>query len=79
MVQTDSIPAADGQLATSVHGADLSLQDVHQNGKRRAIHAVYDRFTYIPPRCRYDPQKPFKFSMGLNVLFGKTDSRSSRL
>ena len=33
--------------------------------------AVYDRLAYVPPRCRYDPEKPFQFNLGLNILFGK--------
>lgn len=32
---------------------------------------VYDCVSYVPPRCRYDAEKPFKFSLGLNLLFGK--------
>ena len=31
--------------------------------------------SYVPPRCRYNPDKPFLFSMSLNLLFGEcTDS-----
>jgi hypothetical protein len=33
---------------------------------------VYDKLSYVPPRCRYNPDKPFEFSMGLNILFGKS-------
>ena len=31
---------------------------------------IYSTLSYTPPRCRYDPDKPFEFSMGLNILFG---------
>ena len=31
---------------------------------------LYGRLKYVPPRCRYDPDQPFEFSMGLNLLFG---------
>ena len=31
---------------------------------------IYDVLSYTPRRCRYDPEHPFEFSMGLNVLFG---------
>lgn len=27
-------------------------------------------FTWAPPRCRYDPENPFKFNLALNLLFG---------
>lgn len=30
---------------------------------------TYDILTYTPPRCRWDPEKPPQFSMGMNVLF----------
>ncbi|KAK3177529.1 hypothetical protein Dsin_032639 [Dipteronia sinensis] len=30
---------------------------------------AYSILSYTPARCRYDPASPFKFSMGLNVLF----------
>ncbi len=32
--------------------------------------SVYNIVTYTPKRCRYNPEKPFKFSMPLNLLFG---------
>lgn len=31
---------------------------------------LYEWLAYVPPWCRYDPKQPFKFSMGLNFLFG---------
>ena len=31
---------------------------------------LYQVINYTPKRCRYDPEKPFGFSMGLNLLFG---------
>ena len=30
---------------------------------------VYKIITYTPKRCRYDPDKPFEFSLPLNLLF----------
>ncbi|KAF2813868.1 putative major facilitator superfamily transporter, partial [Mytilinidion resinicola] len=30
---------------------------------------LYNIVTWTPPKCRWDPEKPPKFSMGLNVLF----------
>ncbi|KIW65881.1 hypothetical protein PV04_08097 [Phialophora macrospora] len=48
-------------------------ESVAQNGtpksKRTMIQKISGCLTYVPPRCRYDPEKPFEFSMGLNLLF----------
>lgn len=77
MAQTDKTTGANGQVATPAQNADRPSQDVHEKGKRTSIREVYDRFTYIPVRCRYDPQTPFEFSTGLNVLFGKIGGRVS--
>lgn len=57
------------------------IQTVYQDGqpksKRTIVQKLYACLTYVPPRCRYDPEKPFKFSMGLNLLFGKKSWHSS--
>jgi hypothetical protein len=31
---------------------------------------LYNRLGYVPPWCRYDPDHPEEFSLGLNILFG---------
>jgi hypothetical protein len=31
---------------------------------------VYGALAFVPARCRYDPNRPFEFSIGLNLLFG---------
>ena len=31
---------------------------------------IYTIITYTPKRCRYNPDKPFVFSLPLNLLFG---------
>ena len=49
---------------TSMHHGDLKP-------KGTVLQTLYGCLTYVPPRCRYDPDKPFEFSMGLNLLFGK--------
>ncbi|KAF2724578.1 MFS general substrate transporter [Polychaeton citri CBS 116435] len=38
--------------------------------QRKPWSVLYRIATYVPPRCRYDPNAPPKFSMALNVLFG---------
>ncbi len=50
---------------------DPASQDGDSKPKRTLWQKVYACLTYVPPRCRYDPDKPFQFSMGLNLLFGK--------
>ena len=34
------------------------------------LQRITNIITYTPKKCRYDPEKPFKFSLPLNVLFG---------
>ena len=34
------------------------------------LRRITNIITYTPKKCRYDPEKPFKFSLPLNVLFG---------
>ena len=48
---------------------DVAVHDKSAKEKTR-WQRIYDVLSYVPPRCRYDPEKPFKFSMGLNILFG---------
>jgi hypothetical protein len=31
---------------------------------------LYSFLAFVPSRCRYDPDQPFEFSIGLNLLFG---------
>lgn len=33
-------------------------------------HRIVEILTWCPPRCRWDPANPPKFSMALNLLFG---------
>ena len=49
--------------------SENNTKDLNSQGKGRLLR-LYDRLAYVPPRCRYDPEKPFQFSMGLNILFG---------
>ena len=48
----------------------LSSRSVHSSRKSYAtLQKIYNIVNYTPKRCRYDPDKPFKFSLPLNVLF----------
>jgi hypothetical protein len=50
---------------------ELASHDGHYKPTWTAVRKVFEFFSYVPQRCRYDPEKPFEFSMGLNVLFGR--------
>ena len=50
---------------------EIVSQNKAPKSKRTTVQKVYNYLTYVPQRCRYDPEKPFEFSMGLNVLFGR--------
>lgn len=41
-----------------------------QDAKRPLWRRVYDFVYWTPPNLRWNPERPPKFSMGLNVLFG---------
>ncbi|KAH9825535.1 Major Facilitator Superfamily [Teratosphaeria destructans] len=47
-------------------------QETPQSGKKRSSswRRTYDTLTWCPPNMRWDPHRPPKFSMALNVLFG---------
>ena len=50
--------------------SEPDLNTKNADSSKGRLRRVYDRLAYVPPRCRYDPENPFKFSMGLNILFG---------
>jgi hypothetical protein len=37
--------------------------------KRRYWTGLMDVISWTPPRCRWDPENPFKFGLPLNILF----------
>lgn len=50
--------------------SEVAVQDASATTPKGTLwQKIYDCVTYVPPRCRYDPEKPFQFSMGLNLLF----------
>ena len=59
------------QNAVNASEAQANTKDADSSdgGLRR----LYNRLAYVPPRCRYDPEKPFQFSMGMNILFGTSN------
>lgn len=61
--------------ATTTRDAHRQPDDAQRGGGARTRSGVYwkvyERLSYVPPRCRYDPDKPFEFNIGINILFGK--------
>ena len=49
---------------------DGEKADLYRFTKGATWSRLYGWLAYVPPWCRYDPKQPFKFSMGLNFLFG---------
>jgi hypothetical protein len=50
---------------------DANLEAKAASEKVSPWRALYSLVGYVPPWCRYDPEHPAKFSLGLNILFGK--------
>ena len=50
---------------------DANLETKAASEKISPWRALYNLVGYVPPWCRYDPKHPAKFSLGLNILFGK--------
>ena len=56
-------PASSSPLHPSPHISNPSTKPLSPWQK------IYNILTWAPPRCRWDPEAPPKFSMGLNILF----------
>lgn len=63
-----SVSSQDASKPIAVNSHDGGAED---GSSKPWIAVVYDRLAYVPPRCRYDPEKPFKFNIGINILFGE--------
>ena len=50
---------------------DANLETKAASEKVSLWRALYNLVGYVPPWRRYDPHHPAKFSLGLNILFGK--------
>jgi predicted MFS family arabinose efflux permease len=48
---------------------ESSITNFAQVHPRTRLQKIYNTLSYTPPQCRYDANKPFEFSMGLNILF----------
>ena len=68
MATSDSMTMEEVGLNNEVSSDESTKQ---KTISRSRFGRVCDTLAYVPPRCRYDPDKPFEFSMGLNILFGR--------
>lgn len=66
-VQSEDDAAGPRSTSTSSAESSKRFKNLRENG---ALRRIYEVVTYTPRRCRWDPEDPPKFSMGLNLLFG---------
>jgi hypothetical protein len=74
MAQSDADPAFSEEVISRSPTDDVVHIEKQPSSRRSTWQKVYDKLSYVPPRCRYNRDKPFEFSMGLNILFGESDS-----
>ncbi|KAF3178250.1 hypothetical protein TWF225_008004 [Orbilia oligospora] len=57
--------------STSGSGEELSTENAtgSTQGRRTVVGNILKVLSYVPRRCRYDPEKEFKFNLALNLLF----------
>ncbi|KAF3924941.1 hypothetical protein ABW21_db0209035 [Orbilia brochopaga] len=60
IIQAVELPAEDAEVEKTT-GSTRPL--------RRAFERVAAVVQYVPRRCRYDPEKEFRFNMAMNLLF----------
>ncbi len=68
--QTPSEGVSEKAAQSEPGPVELNDMDRYSHHPQARWRTVYNRLGYVPPRVRYDPDKPFQFSMGLNILFG---------
>lgn len=64
----------DSPQTSSINSITEQQQPQHSSKPRPAwlqtCHKIYDTLGYTPPKMRWDPDDPPKFSLALNILFG---------
>jgi hypothetical protein len=63
--------APHGSASTPPLSSDSHLDAKAASEKLPPWRALYNLVGYVPPWCRYNPDHPAQFSLGLNILFGK--------
>ncbi len=62
---------ATNQTSTSTSTPRSTHDDLGSEKKRKLSvwRKIYNTLNYVPPNCRWDPNKPPTFSMSMNILF----------
>ncbi|KAL9617796.1 MAG: hypothetical protein Q9160_007450 [Pyrenula sp. 1 TL-2023] len=55
--------------STKASQAESALEENKASAEASRWKRLYDRCTYTPKRCRYDPRAPVKLTTWLNILF----------
>lgn len=66
-----SLPYKDAQSHSQPDSIDNHSINHTTSTRKARWRVLYNRLGYVPQWCRYDPNKPFEFSMTLNILFGR--------
>ena len=66
----------DANESTSTRSGDQKAQ-LKRIVDHKFAQSCWDAVTWTPRRCRWNPEDPPKFSMGLNLLFGFVSELSS--
>ena len=63
--------ASSGEETKASEGSDtVSSHSIQSPQKKTKLwRRIFNIINYTPKRCRYNPDKPFEFSMALNLLF----------
>ncbi|KAK4997288.1 hypothetical protein LTR66_003263 [Elasticomyces elasticus] len=71
---TNGVPATSAEAQTTLSTDSLPAKSQEENATTKRNQQplwrqIYNVITWTPPRCRWDPEKPPKFSLPLNCLF----------
>lgn len=74
----DNVASASSSPTTAVDDGDQKAQSNNLEVAKShddvsppsRLGRLYDKLCYTPPRCRYNPDDPPNFNLGLNLLFG---------
>jgi hypothetical protein len=68
---TQAVAVSRSDDTAQQQGRDSSSVGNPRDGQRSWSSKIFNLLSFVPSNCRYDPEKPFKFSMRLNILFGE--------
>lgn len=69
--QNDAVPSPEQNSRQASQDSGNTLTEEREvTGSGNIWQSVYNILSYTPRSCRYDPNAPVRFSLGLNILFG---------